>query len=115
MIASSKERKPRLQGVLSQLKHKPREQLHRWFRENLTYKEIAKKLKNRLEISVGPSALCGYYHRRSWEIFGIAADREQQGKNPAQTIVIRIEIRLGSVPTVSTEVGDTVERAKQHS
>jgi DNA-binding transcriptional ArsR family regulator len=69
--------KPR-RSKLASLPVDQREAVHQWFRENLSYREIAKCAAERFGLTISPSALCSYYEIHHWEIFGPVAEMEAQ-------------------------------------
>jgi hypothetical protein len=96
--------KPRVYGIIANLPAEQREQIYQWFRENLTYPEIKKRCQSEFSVKISVAALCEYYSRHSFEIFG-GSDAASRGPAPGQVfcaeivlhIQIRPEVRLTSV------------------
>ena len=65
-------RKPRIQGKIANLPVEQREQVHAWFRQNLTYSEICSLAAERFGLKIMRSSLCRYYYGHYAEIFGSA-------------------------------------------
>lgn len=66
-------RKKRIQGKIANLPAVQREQVHKWFRENLEYSEIAARIDHEFGVSIANSNLCKYYSTHNAEIFEVAA------------------------------------------
>lgn len=91
-------RKPRIQGKLDNLPSKQREHVHEWFRQKLTYAQIAERIKQRFGIKIAPSSLCTYYARKNQEIFGGSGVSDVRGSAPAiLQIQIGPQIEIGAV------------------
>jgi len=102
------------QGELRNLTHNSREELHGWFREKdgtLSYREVARRLKEKFDLRVSTSSLSLYYNRAYPEIVG----RKSTDGTAAsvQTIVIRIEVPPGCRVDVSTEAPASAQGATE--
>jgi hypothetical protein len=86
-------RKPRIQGKIDNLPPREREQVHEWFRQNLTYAQISKRIHDDFGVKVATSSLCSYYARRSEEIFAKIVNDPR----PILQIEIGPQIEMGAV------------------
>jgi hypothetical protein len=60
-------RKPRIQGKILNLPPAQRERLQEWFRQNLTYKGIQKRLRDEFGVTISGSSLGNYYGKYALE------------------------------------------------
>jgi hypothetical protein len=87
-------------GELRNLTHQAREQLHTWFREKdgtLPYREVARRLKEKFDVTVGMGSLSLYYNDKYSEIANPlnAGPQSRAKEGQEKTIIIRIEVPAG--------------------
>lgn len=86
-------RKPRHQGPLNHLTNEQRLQLHAWFRENLIYPEIRKRMWDKFQIATSAGSLSNYYSKHSFEIFEKESRVAAEVETKEVRLIIHIEIR----------------------
>jgi len=64
--------RPGVCNKIKSLSGKQRQQLHCWFRQNLSYRDIAKNVRREFGLEISCTTLCTYYRRRRCEILEIS-------------------------------------------
>lgn len=90
-MSASIGRKPRVQGKIKNLPKVQRDKVHQYFRENLIYSEISRRMREEFGIRIAASSLCNYYNRHAIE-FMLPAEPNEGGEIHL-TLVLHLEIR----------------------
>lgn len=85
--------KPRVQGKIRLMPQSQRERLHQWFRENLTYSEIQKRLAAEFGIAISDSSLSSYYSANAMEFMQLRGTRIAPNESSAFEVIISISVQ----------------------
>ncbi|HEX3817702.1 MAG TPA: hypothetical protein VHW03_05385 [Chthoniobacterales bacterium] len=81
--------KLRIYGKIRNLPQRARDKVHEWYRQNLTYSKIQKRLKAEFGVSIAKASLSRYYTAHSDELM-FPANPEQRALPNEKALAVHV-------------------------